>query len=167
MNCGESEDPRYLSDALNLKGDLDFVADQEPAGLEGRVPIEAEVLAVQRRFRFKPCALFPHGSLAKPMKLIGSVTSFVTPRMVSGPVTWSCLLLPVTFVLLKVISGCCSASKKSAERRWPSRSFSLVSTLPVLTLNATDDCSGLASSNWMVPSRSEKLPRTLVIRCRT
>ena len=69
----------------------------------------------------------------------GRVTSLVTPCMVRVPVT-SYLFWPLAtiFVLLKVISGNFSTSKKSAERRCLSRPSSLVSMLVVLIVNSTD-----------------------------
>ena len=48
-----------------------------------------------------------------------------------------------------------------------SRSLLLVSMLAACTVKVTDEFSGCASSNSMVPSKSEKLPRTFVTRWRT
>ena len=39
--------------------------------------------------------------------------------------------------------------------------------LAALMVSETDEFSGRASSKAMVPSKSEKRPRTFVIRCRT
>src|SRR5205085_4511125 len=46
-----------LCDSLNRQRDLHFVADEEAARFEGRVPIEAEILAIHRRFGFEADAL--------------------------------------------------------------------------------------------------------------
>src|SRR6476659_2523613 len=44
---------RLLRDRLERNADLHFVADQEAAGFERRVPVQAEVLAVDRRLAFE------------------------------------------------------------------------------------------------------------------
>jgi hypothetical protein len=92
----------------------------------------------------------------------GSVTSFDTPRIVSVPVTsyWS-FPFGTILVLLKVISGFFAASKKSAERRWLSRSALFVSIEAALIVKFTDEASGLAGSAWIAPEKSAKRPRTL------
>src|SRR5438128_4408771 len=87
--------------------------------------------------------------------------------MVSVPVT-SYLSLPVdlTRVLLNVISGYFSTSKKFAERRSLSRPSLAVSMLAVLIVNSTVAASGLAASATTVPAKSLKWPRTRLIRWR-
>jgi hypothetical protein len=70
-------------------------------------------------------------------------------------------------VLAKLSVGNFSTSKKSADRRCVSRSFSLVSTLADWIVTDTDEALALLSSNSIVPSKSSKRPRTLVTRWRT
>ena len=71
-----------------------------------------------------------------------------------------------TDVLRKVIAGHVAASKKSGERRWSSRCCQLVVTVAVWMATTTLDAAGFASSYSMVPSKSSKLPRTvLIIMC--
>ena len=69
--------------------DLHFVADEEAAGFERRVPRQAEVLPVDRDLGLEPDPLSrcPRDLFAAPRKVTGSVTSFATPRMVSVPAT--------------------------------------------------------------------------------
>ena len=72
-----------------------------------------------------------------------------------------------TLVETKVISGLASASKKSPETRWPSRSGLPVSMLAVLMVTFAHDLLGSAASMWAVPSKSLKAPRTVeTIACR-
>ena len=63
--------------------------------------------------------------------------------MVRSPVIVHSLPSRVTSVETKVISGLASTSKKSAERRWPSRSALPVATLPVLMVSSTRELLGL------------------------
>ncbi len=92
----------------------------------------------------------------------------VTPCIVKLPVT-SNLSLPAAFtdLLLKVISGYFSTSKKSGVRRCLSRSATPVSMLVALILKSTDDFARFCGSRLMVPPKSLKRPRTLVTRWRT
>ena len=62
----------------------------------------------------------------------------------------------------KVQVGYCSTSKKSAERRWPSRSGLPVLIEPGVMVSAIEEADGLAVSTWAVPSNSPNWPRTLV-----
>src|SRR5690606_30168633 len=69
----------------------------------------------------------PHGSLIGPAMWPRSVTGLVTPRIVSRPSTTYSSPSRRKEVASKTISGWFSASKKSAERRWASRSGAPVS----------------------------------------
>ena len=73
-----------------------------------------------------------------PRNVAFSVTFFVTPCMLRSPSIWNALSLPgITFVLLNVIVGFFSASKKFGLRRSPSRrSFSVV-MLAVCSVTST------------------------------
>ena len=73
----------------------------------------------------------------------------------------------VIFVLLKASVGNLSAAKKSSDRRCASRFDSFVSMLAVWMTNSTLEFTGFSWSNSIVPAKSEKRPRTLVMRCRT
>ena len=68
-------------------------------------------------------------------------------------------------LLLKVIVGYFSTSKKFGLRRSLSRSGSLVSMLAVLMVNSTALAAGLATSTVIEPDRSLKRPVTRLIRC--
>jgi hypothetical protein len=57
-------------------------------------------------------------------------------------------------VLVKVMVGYFSTSKKSAERRCASRSFWFVSMLAALIVNATVERVGSSASKPIVPSNS-------------
>ena len=73
----------------------------------------------------------------------------------------------LTAVEAKVHSGKFSASKKSADLRWPSRSALPVATLAALIVSLTHEAAGFAVSMWAVPCHSSNEPRTLVtIACR-
>ena len=69
-------------------------------------------------------------------------------------------------VLLNVIWGFFSASKKSGERRCLSRSASFVSMLAVWIENSTEEFSGLARSTLIVPLTSSNRPVTRLMRWR-
>ena len=66
----------------------------------------------------KPVRWPTRGSSISPVFTTFIWTGFVTPWSVRSPVTFHASVPAFsTFVLLKVISGYCSTSKKSAERR--------------------------------------------------
>ena len=66
-----------------------------------------------------------------------------------------------------MIVGVVSASKKSGDRRWPSRVSSRVSTDAAWISTSTDDASG-SSAMVTVPRKSSKRPLVLdTIRWRT
>jgi hypothetical protein len=74
---------------------------------------------------------------------------------------------PVIPVLVNVISGYFSASKKSPVRRWSSRPCWPVLTLAILMVAATLDWVG-SSATVMLASNSPNWPRTLLtIMCLT
>ena len=101
----------------------------------------------------RPIFSLPKGSLPSPSSVTGSVTDFVTPRMVRSPVTRKLSLpLALTDVLLKLIVGLFATSKKSAERRCSSRRGSFVSMLFAWIVNSTVEFSGLARSTWIAPA---------------
>ena len=90
---------------------------------------------------------------ANPRKVTGRVTSLVAPCMVSVPVTsYRSPPFGVILVLLNVISGYLSTSKKFALRRSSSRLALPVSMLAALIVSCTLDASGLALSTTIVPS---------------
>src|SRR5438105_2417803 len=93
---------------------------------------------------------------------------FVTPCIVNAPVTSYTSFLPLglMLVLLNVISGYLSTSKKFAERRSLSRGATPVSIEAVLMVNSTDDSVGLLRSTLIEPATSLNLPLTRVIRWR-
>src|SRR6266542_1430254 len=71
-------------------------------------------------------------------------------------------------LLRNVIVGYFSALKKSSERRWLSRSSTLVFTLATAMFTSPEEFSGCPSSILSVPSRSRKRPLTVVTkRCLT
>ena len=67
----------------------------------------------------------------------------------------------VTSVEVNVMSGYCSLSKKSPERRWSSRCCWPVSMLLATMLISTLELAGLAVSTCAVPVNSLKEPRTV------
>ena len=64
---------------LDVELDRDLVADEHAAGLERGVPLDAEVLAVDRAVAVKPALVLPHGSLPTPPTSRSNVTGLVTP----------------------------------------------------------------------------------------
>ena len=97
-----------------------------------------------------------------PFRVIG----FVTSRTVRSPSS-SKSLPPVnrTLVLLNVIFGNLSTSKKSLLRRWLSRISDPDWTLSVPISTSTLESSGVSPTS-IVPATSVKRPRTFVSMCR-
>src|SRR5215203_1319265 len=116
----------------------------------------------------KPAWTLPRWSLIWPEYVTGSVTYLLTPCMVNVPVT-SNVFSPVdlTDLLLKVISGNFSTSKKSAERRCLSRSGWLVSMLAALILKSTEEAGRFLGSISTVPENSLNRPRAWLTKWRT
>ncbi len=82
-----------------------------------------------------------------PRRVIGSLISLATPLMVNGPVAISCPSPTTsTEVLLNVIRSCLSASKKSPDRRCPSRRSLPVLMLAIGIVTSTVLLAGFASS---------------------
>jgi hypothetical protein len=79
------------------------------------------------------------------------------------PVAFAPPKLPSRRRLLKVITGNRSASKKSADLRWASRSGIPVSMLATCIATSTQHPSGCSSSAVRVASISLNRPRTVVI----
>src|SRR5260370_28222140 len=102
------------------------------------------VASLPRPDTIVPCEPAP---LPLPVNSTVSPTSLVTPCIVKSPVT-SPVFWPVrlTDLLLNVISGNFSTSKKFDDLRSLSRMSLSVFTLAVLIVTSTVDCSGLASS---------------------
>ena len=94
---------------------------------------------------------------------------FVTPCIVNVPVTSYVSFFPdaLMLVLLKVISGNFSTSKKFAPRRSLSRFSTPVLIEALLMLNSTEDAVGLARSTLIVPLKLSNLPLTRLTRWRT
>ena len=70
--------------------------------------------------------------------------------------------LGVTAVETKVISGYCSTSKKSAERRWPSRCSTPVLSEAAAIVNEPVAAVGFSGSSCRLPDTVPNLPRTVV-----
>ncbi|CAB5024458.1 unannotated protein [freshwater metagenome] len=66
-------------------------------------------------------------------------------------------------MLAKVRAGNCSASRKSALVRWPSRSALPVLMLAAWMVSVVDELAGVAPSRASEPSNSAKRPCTLAI----
>jgi hypothetical protein len=148
---------------LDVELDADLLADEHAAGVEGHVPGETPVLPIDVGGGAEGDALVADGETLAPSKSTSSVTGRVTSRTVRSPVTAQVPEVPgSTLVERKVMVGYVSASKKSALRRWPSRSGLPVSRLATSSSTSTWDRSGW-SSMVMVPDTSGKRPRTLVI----
>src|SRR5258708_38203606 len=98
-----------------------------------------------------------------------TVTGFVVPRIVRSPSTANSPFdFCVTFVLLNTISGWLSASRKSAERRCPSRFSSPVFTVLAGMRSSMPPASCFAGSKSMTPVAPPNPPRTVVsIMCFT
>src|SRR6266545_1525542 len=115
----------------------------------------------------KPALVVPQGVLACPAYSTESTTGLVMSRMVSSPYS-----LPwvssrsSTRLLLKVIYGYFSTSRKSGERRCVSRRSSPVTRLEASICTSTLAAVGLFSSASIVPVNTLKRPRTVeIIRC--
>ena len=100
----------------------------------------------------KPTRRLPNGSRAEPVDSKPMVTGLETPLMVRSPVMTQSSPSRSTLVETKVISGLTSASKKSPDLRWPSRSATPVSTLAALMVSVTVDAAGFAASMCAVPA---------------
>ena len=81
-----------LLDGFEVDRHVHVVAQHEAAGVQGLVPVDAVVLAVELDGRLEAARWLPPGSLAKPRNVTGSVTSLETPCMVRVPVTLYCVL---------------------------------------------------------------------------
>ena len=96
------------------------------------------------------------------------MTVFVTPCIVSSPVTSYRLPAPgFTDVLLNVIVGCFATSKKSAERKCSSRLGSRVSMLAAWIVKLTEEAAGLAWSTCDRPLEGPEAPPSIVKMWRT
>ena len=109
----------------------------------------------------KPRRVLPNGSCAEPVNSNGTEIGRVTPLMVRSPVMVHSSPSRVTPVLVKVMSGYCSLSKKSPERRWSSRCCWPVLMLLATMLTSTLELAGVAVSTWAVPVNSLNWPRTV------
>jgi hypothetical protein len=97
---------------------------------------------------------------------VASSTALVVPLIVRSPLMmWPSALSRIP-VLTKTSSWPASASKKSVERRWPSRCSLFVVIDALLIRTFTRDSAG-SSVVTISPENSVKLPRTLLIRWRT
>ena len=85
----------------------------------------------------KPMRRLPNGSRAEPVDSKVIVIGLVSPLMVRSPVMTQSSPSRSTLVEEKVISLLLSASKKSADLRWPSRSATPVSMLAVWMVSET------------------------------
>ena len=74
-----------LERGLDVELDLDLVADQDPAGLQRGVVLQAEVLAVDRAGQREPRRCRPTGRCSTPPNSRSNVTGLVTPRIVRSP----------------------------------------------------------------------------------
>ena len=102
-----------------------------------------------------------------PALVMGKVMRLVTPRRVKSPVTSSLpLATSFTEVLLKVMVGYFSTSKKSAPFRCLSRPSLSVFTLAASMLTSTLDLLTSAGSTLMVPLNLVKRPLVLASRWR-
>ncbi|KLU09817.1 hypothetical protein ABL57_10200 [Kocuria sp. SM24M-10] len=107
----------------------------------------------------KPARVTPKASTTTPLNSVASSTVRVTSLMVSSPVMVPSSPSKATAVERKVIVGCCSTSKKSALRTWPSRSAFFVSMEAICTVAVSVESStGSATRSWA--STSPKVPRT-------
>ncbi len=90
-----------------------------------------------------PTRSLPWGSVSVPSSVAISFSGRVMPCIVKSPsISKSSSSIGRTDVDWKVIFGVCSASKKSAERRCPSRWGSRVSTLAVFDAAVGADAVG-------------------------
>src|SRR6478609_8723524 len=113
-----------------------------------------------------PSLVWPHGSVAVPRNSAARSTDLVMPLMVRSPViTWPSPVSRIE-VLTKWSSPPLVGSKKSAERRWASRCSLWVVIDELLIVTSTEE-SRMFSAVVIVPAKSVKLPRTLLIRWRT
>jgi hypothetical protein len=85
----------------------------------------------------------------------------VTPWSDRSPVTTKASPSAFTDVEVKVRSGNCSTSRKSADFKCASRSAFWVSMLAVFAVSAALEAAGLAPSRVSEPSNSVNRPRTL------
>jgi len=120
-------------------------------------------------FPSNPTTCLPHGEVLKPRTSVSSVTEWLTPRIERSPCTLNFSPPAGTIeVLLEVRCGWFSTSKKSADRRWPSRCSFRVSMLATSIVTSTWLFAGCSRSRTNVPSTVLKRPRTvLTIKCRT
>src|SRR2546428_69325 len=107
------------------------------------------------------------GSLNSPYLTTLSVTGLVMPLMVKSPVSVPRSGLDaLILVLLNVIVGYFSTSRKLDERRSLSRCSLWVRMLAVLMVTSTVERSGSSGRISPLAVTSEKLPRTVIMpRC--
>src|SRR5215469_1018200 len=107
------------------------------------------------------------GSLNSPYLITFSVTGFVSPLIVRSPVRRKRSSPDFsTLVLLKVIVGYLSTSRKLDDRRSLSRCSLWVRMLAVLMLTSMFERSGSSGRTSPVTETSAKWPRTVIIpRC--
>jgi hypothetical protein len=111
----------------------------------------------------KPMRWLPHGSLPRPSNVVVRVTSRVVPWTVRLPYVVNASPVPSKRVLLNVIAGYFSASRKSADLRWVSRSGSRVSIVAVSIVTSIDAGTVPSAGTSSVPCTPVKRPRTLAI----
>src|SRR5207302_8754671 len=82
-----SERARRLLDRLHFERDLHAVAHQHAAGLQGDVPGQPEVLAIDLVLALKPATVLPQGFAPITWNSASRATSRIFPWMVRSPIT--------------------------------------------------------------------------------
>jgi hypothetical protein len=82
---GLCRDSLFLFDDLDFDVDVDGISDQHTAGLQGDVPVEVPILAVDLRAGREAGDGGAHGLFDIPLMLASRTTSWVMPRMVRSP----------------------------------------------------------------------------------
>jgi hypothetical protein len=140
-----------------------FSLTRTPPASRGAFQLTPQSLRLMETEPSKPARTLPEWSLTAPVKVNGTVTGLLTPRMVRSPVRSKVSsLVSFTLVDLKVMTGYSSIARKSLLRRWPSRCSWPVSMLAALISMSTLDLAGSAPSIENVPSKSVNLPWTFV-----
>ena len=147
---------------LDVHVDRDFVAEQVSAVIEGLVPVDAVVLAVDGRLQREAGALVAPRVLGEAEKSPeGDALGHAVHRQIAGDVERVLRLGRCDLGALEGDVGILLASKIGAAEMLVAIGFA-VSMLTVLIVNSTDESTAWRGRRLILPLKSSNLPPTLV-----